>query len=434
MGSRDFARQTEVNMRLPDGIDQNVSDLDLVRAAIKFRDEARNEEAHRTFLFVIDRNPLMTAAYYELAFLYRLEGNHVLAAQVLKKAHEIAPLNTRVSAFLAHMLIAAGDRQAANAVVNSCFVTDAGAWSELQALHQFGDYLGSFSLGKARLMLGELMAKRKYLSSLEVSEKILSALRNKSPFSLIRLGDGEGGCIKLNPGDEVRFSELYRRNRRELVTMWFGPSFDYEVNGFEALSQKIVEAALRSDIVGIPYESWLQHEYCISSVRGIPSLVNVYRALAIAFVAKWEYPYLCSQQVHMELNQQDQLGPILREADEVALIAWNPELPGRIQKYFGISHVVFYRIPGESGSGHILGPEMTRGAHYPDAFEKMCNILSVPQAGKLVLIAAGILGKFYADVVKQNGGVAVDIGSLADGWSGKFTRPGMQRDLDLNKN
>ena len=43
-----------------------------------------------------------------------------------------------------------------------------------------------------------------------------------------------------------------------------------------------------------------------------------------------------------------------------------------------------------------------------------------------MLIAAGTLAKFYAATVKAHGGIALDVGSLVDGWMKIASRPGYE--------
>jgi hypothetical protein len=45
------------------------------------------------------------------------------------------------------------------------------------------------------------------------------------------------------------------------------------------------------------------------------------------------------------------------------------------------------------------------------------------QQATIWLIAAGYLGKIYCDEVREAGGIALDVGSVVDGWCGKLTRP-----------
>jgi hypothetical protein len=73
-------------------------------------------------------------------------------------------------------------------------------------------------------------------------------------------------------------------------------------------------------------------------------------------------------------------------------------------------------IPGElqqRGDG-LPGP-----AHFPAVYEQtIAWIRTSIGKGDLVLIAAGILGKVYCQAVKEQGGIAVDIGSVVDLCSG----------------
>ncbi|MCH7372356.1 hypothetical protein [Aeromonas sp. MR16] len=53
--------------------------------------------------------------------------------------------------------------------------------------------------------------------------------------------------------------------------------------------------------------------------------------------------------------------------------------------------------------------------HYPDVFFKISNFLAEEiKAGDLVLVGAGILGIIYCDIIKNSGGIALDLGSSAD--------------------
>lgn len=72
----------------------------------------------------------------------------------------------------------------------------------------------------------------------------------------------------------------------------------------------------------------------------------------------------------------------------------------------------------------MIGEEATAGRHFPDVYEGVIARLSRPHAGRVFLVAGGILGKFYAHVIRRHGGIAVDVGSVADAWVRKPTRPG----------
>ena len=81
-------------------------------------------------------------------------------------------------------------------------------------------------------------------------------------------------------------------------------------------------------------------------------------------------------------------------------------------------------MPEEKAYADVIGSNGVAGPHFPDRFTAiMADIAASPQQRRVWLVAAGILGKLYCDAVRRSGGVAIDIGSIADGWCGKLTRP-----------
>ena len=78
----------------------------------------------------------------------------------------------------------------------------------------------------------------------------------------------------------------------------------------------------------------------------------------------------------------------------------------------------------------MLGAFESLGPHYPERFEQLCDELIIPFRGAVFLIGAGGLGKIYADIVCQRGGIALDVGSVLDGWAAKATRGFLWQDPD----
>ena len=60
--------------------------------------------------------------------------------------------------------------------------------------------------------------------------------------------------------------------------------------------------------------------------------------------------------------------------------------------------------------------------HFPNRFEDIQSKIEVAYLGEVFLVAAGFLGKFYCQTIKERGGIALDIGSAADYWLGYQTR------------
>ena len=81
-------------------------------------------------------------------------------------------------------------------------------------------------------------------------------------------------------------------------------------------------------------------------------------------------------------------------------------------------HVRFHAVPEQA---HLSHARRDTG-HYPDRYRSLLAELENVRPGTLYLVAAGMLSKIYCDVVRGAGGVAVDIGSVADLWAGVRSR------------
>jgi hypothetical protein len=291
---------------------------------------------------------------------------------------------------------------------------------QLDNMFAFGHYISKYPRGRALIMLDFLKTSYHWLETPALADQIMASVRDQRPFSLIRLGDGEGGMLTIDSKDEYLYRSLYNRNRQELIAMWFGHDFQWKNNGFIDLANDIFNLTDDYDVVGIPYEAWILHEYSIASLRGIPSLVNIYRYM-ISNKKKWK---IFSQAAHIDLYSGGYLEKIISQARNISLISCLEDLPDLLKYKFNLDGIKFYRIPGEQGSRQILGEKTVAGIHYPDEFHRLQAELSHPHRGRLFLVAGGILGKIYAATIRRCGGIALDVGSIVDAWTGRATRPG----------
>jgi hypothetical protein len=174
----------------------------------------------------------------------------------------------------------------------------------------------------------------------------------------------------------------------------------------------------------------MDHEYKIASSRGISALVNVYRLIEKLQDSGLDLK-VCAQSIHIDLGRSDLFSTLLGGETCVGLISCFSELPDHIRAKFNVKTVEFYKLPGEQYFKEVIGAAATKGRHFPDVFNATMSRLERKQNGKIFLIAGGILGKFYVQQIKRSGGIALDIGSLADLWANKATRPGYENLSDL---
>ncbi|WP_288586685.1 hypothetical protein [uncultured Methylobacterium sp.] len=361
------------------------------------------------------------------SFNHLLEGRHVLALEKMLAHLTVQPKDIDGWISAARLQQRLGRHDEADAIADSVDAMTKRPQDTLW-LRQLNDFLRQFPAEAAYNLCGEMESRPNYINLLQLKTKIQDALTRKVGFSFIRLGDGEGAFIKISDEDEDKYSELYRFTRKNRSDVWFGGTIDIENSGFNRLALEIHFAIDRADVVGVPPLHWLQYDYTICSATGMPSLVNVLRYFNLK--SNTETQSYIHHASHIELYREGYLGEILREQSQVGLISCHAQAPDVLKRVFGFDDVEFYKTPGEKQNVHLLGELATEGQHYPDRFHHIMTALRRPLQGKLFLVAAGLLGKFYCDQIKLSGGIAIDIGSLIDGWMGIDTRPGVGFDRD----
>jgi hypothetical protein len=385
--------------------------------------------AEKVLLQALASDAKHPAALYELAVIYRLSNRKHLAIASLLKAQAAAPEHGQIRLLLAHMLYAVGAYPEAVEVCRGIVPKGAAEEEDCAVLQEFGDYLREFPADRARYMVEEVHRRFRYLNPVQVAATIRSAIETRRPFSLVRLGDGEGIFARIGAEDEARHARLYANLRRGWYAGLYGDAFDPAATGYSAIVETLMSVAGEADLVGVPYRSWVAHEYAISSIRGVPGLVNVHRH----FLRHQDPsgPAICDQNIHTELHKQGLIEPILRMSRDIGLISCVSDLPERLRARFGLDSVELFKIPGERYSQALRSQEALSGVHFPFVYWEIVQRLSQPHHGRVFLIAAGTLAKFYAAVIKRHGGIALDIGSLVDGWMRIASRPGYDAQLAL---
>jgi hypothetical protein len=250
---------------------------------------------------------------------------------------------------------------------------------------------------------------------------------------LIRLGDGEGAL-----------SQFSERSRIEDVTYLqnhFGPTT--LIADIEAIRLRMEDAIQTADIIGVRDDvvnAGLQAaslnaddpDFVEKFKKAFPlreierqmlkphsarRIFQLYRRFRQGFPPS---AGICSQWVCYDLALAGFWEELFAAVPSVTLVSCTTAAADRIRKRFGIDAELI-QVP----QGVIdLHRPIAEGAvqHFPAAFGNICSLLSRPHDGKLFLVGAGLIGKHYLNVVKQHGGIAIDIGALIDAWDGLSTR------------
>lgn len=430
------AAQNKDAARLEQGMAQlaGVGELDsnaLLIAGIEVKESGYRDAAVRIFHELLRRDPTHAPGHYELGVVHRYAGRHQEAILAVKHAVRYAPQEFRYRALHAHLLYAVGAYPEAEAETARLNPGTPEEHEELAVLRDFGLYVREQPRGRALQLVQGVRDAFYWMSTEEVAAQINAAVDEKRGFSLIRMGDGEGAFTKVDAADEARYAALYRWMRRDWEKALFGQNFDARGTGYRSVVDTLLEVSLQQDIVGVPYASWVDHEYDIASTRGVPCVLNVHRSYLAAAERGERRPFVCDQRIHIELHNQGFVEPILRRAGSVGVISCHSQLPARMKAAFGLQEVDLFKIPGEKYTENLRSAEQMSGEHFPYVFWDIVRRLSVPHNGRVFMIAAGTLAKFYADVIKRHGGIALDLGSLVDGWLNISSRPGYDSSMQL---
>lgn len=250
---------------------------------------------------------------------------------------------------------------------------------------------------------------------------LISDVRAKRPFSLIRLGDGEGNVLFWG-SRRLEFPELARFAMDQIWRLMFGRTG--QAGDFDRLHDSMVRAAQSADYLGI--SQLPAYERSIDLIRECPAEgIDVRGQTGAAAVWDWVSGHMMNRfeegdlvlvnaWFHCELVPAALRG-LLMAAESLSLITCHSALMDRFVATFDIRPGSTYLIPPQYSNVS----EGLAAVHYPDRFEEIAADLAARDlTGELFFVGAGIIGKIYCDLVKRQGGMAIDVGSMMDVWMG----------------
>ena len=404
---------------------------ELLVAGAALKEDGFPAHSERLLRHLLVREPDYAPGLYELGVTQRWTGQRHAACANFARAVEYAPSEFRFRFAYAEMLHAVGLHERAEGEIAGLAPTTPEQRSRFEVLENYALYLRDHPQGQAHSIIDEVKRTYSWVSAPDIAQRIEAAVSARRGFALIRLGDGEGAFARVDDDDEARHEVLYRWMRENWVRFLFGPAFDPVGSGYEALTQSMMRTVAEADVLGVPYPNWIHHEYAIASTRGVPCVLNIHRSL-LAHPPEVK-PLLCDQIVHLQLHGAGLLEPILRKAGRLTVISCLTGLGDLLKARMGLEEVEFMPVPREYTAPHLRGRDGDHvdGEAFPAVFDDMLRRLSQPHEGRVFVIAAGTLGKFYAATIKRHGGVALDLGSLVDGWMRLPSRAGYDDNLAL---
>lgn len=403
----------------------------LLEAGVDARNRGQAELAHVLLTAAHVGAPSNWQAPYELGLLQERNKNSASALQLFEDSYSKNQTVPRLVERLAVRLALGGHFNRVAAVLDDFAVSGPSDSKELNAvLADFSRFVRSNPLNEIRLEYWEAIGRpdsrkkrgsHRVLTVSSLVEEIRDSISERNPFAMLRLGDGEGTWLHYSEKDELRYGNLFSRNRDEFWNTWYGDASTEYRGQFSEASTWISGNLCEADVIGIPSLSWIEHEWMTGSLRGYSGTLNAFRAAKNASTDETKY---AAQTIHFELDQHDWMSRILGGQDRVGVLSCHPGIADVIREKFGVQEVVYIPVPGEPSRRHLLGEDAVYGVHFPDRYMEIINEIEASDfEGVPFLVAGGILGKSYALRLKRAGAIALDIGSIADKWMKKRTRP-----------
>jgi len=255
--------------------------------------------------------------------------------------------------------------------------------------------------------------------AIAVASLLRKAISEKTPFSLIRLGDGEGNFLPYHKSftaeqskDQFRIQQIWWKQ-----TKFNDENVDEVVNLFR-------ESLDNADILGIVPQRILFQNHNKLSIDN-KDLHSVRGNLAVStYIKKNISPSLkayTSSKIHVDLESWNLYQYILQDTDELYVISCHHEIDLYIKNVLGIEKTHLIHIPSEKRYQGTFG-YVEENNHFPDRYNEILEVLKSIRPGSVWLVAAGFLGKIYCDTIKKHGGIAIDVGAVIDLWAGHYTR------------
>ena len=408
--NQDIVNQIKFDMIIDDK-------LSALNVGIVLRDLELLEVANSVFERIIETDANYACAYHEYSESLIRSDRHAEALCQARKAIELEPEVFRFVLQYGRLLAGAGDINHAQETLDKLVLNDQESRINVLITCQFVNYLRQFPRAMMEATISRISGGLDYYSDSVTAQAVLDAVRDEAPFSVVRLGDGEGAWMFMTNSDEAMYAELYRNNRASFLKDWFGADDLLESNQFFAFSTKIHKVLESADIVGIPDLSRIKHEYRLLSRRGIPSSVNIYRKLNIMRYNRNCRQRFTSNNIHMQLNSQGFFSELWKAGKHFGIITSYQDLPDMLRRQVGVEIQHQFFTPGDSRNFWIeSGKRPLR--QFPDVVEDLSLELSrLDLHGVVFLVAAGFVGKQYLPIIKQQGGIALDIGGVANNWA-----------------
>lgn len=240
-------------------------------------------------------------------------------------------------------------------------------------------------------------------------------LRDKKPYSLIRLGDGESYAWK----DKISAEHAARREQ-----VWWGTSLEPDLRA--RIGDAMLGAISNANRLGIPSLFRFTRDThpglgSYTSHVSIAGLIHVLDGL----LELPEAPRLYTEErIHQLCFDLSSIARLSAQAGKVVIVSSLTEatIETKLRVHIGEVPLEVIEVPTHTKT---LGNDMFVQASQalPFVYESINEqVRAASGPGVLVLLASGSIGKIFCASAQEQGSVALDVGAMIDYWVGLKTR------------
>lgn len=254
------------------------------------------------------------------------------------------------------------------------------------------------------------MVFKKRRTSTQALEIIKMAITERKPFSFIRIGDGEAKILGAN-------RDVADEMVNQITETWWKQKITHS-NTLELLRMELLKSINSADMLGL-FDPALDSNHLLMESKFLLSgkMVRKYCDLnsTHSFVSASE---------HLNWHNQNLIAGLVDGQEIITLITCR-DIASKVADKFKVKTVIWLPIPAEAK--YADWQEIGYYHHYPTRMQELLDQIKPLCRGHLFLVGAGILGKIYCRIIKERGGIALDLGSVFDNWAGHTKRPSVRK-------
>jgi hypothetical protein len=249
-------------------------------------------------------------------------------------------------------------------------------------------------------------------------EPVKSAIRNKKPFSAVRVGDGEANIMAFG---KYHGTPCLDRHAFEESIMVQKDAFEVSGNSMTVLAETMWNAVADADMVGV-LGLWRWHsreEFGLDDA--IKCLESDYRGMVghlrgIDIMLGWAREGLLRSKAvapaHLYFSVVRHLQDLIEKATTVVCITDRVIVVEAMKTLFPDHEINLIEVGRQES--------LKKSPSFLGSVEKS---LPGDMRGIVCLVGAGVWAEIYCGMVKDRGGVAIDVGSGFDLMAGTKSRP-----------